>query len=90
MANDLSTVVWKLDTAGGGVLRTHQIKIKYVVWVNAAAVNDTFTLLDMNGKEILSGVANAANQMQAYDLENWYQGINLSQLSSGRIEVHIR
>lgn len=81
MANDLSSRVWKLDTPGAGVIYQPQVWIKFIEWFDPANA-DVFALTDRNGKPIVSGLAIVAGDTQTFNLENIYEGLILSQLTT--------
>jgi hypothetical protein len=81
MANDLSSRVWYLDTAGVGVIYQPQVWIKFIEWYNPANA-DQFQLTDRNGKPIVEGIAEAAGDTQTFNLENIYEGLILKILTT--------
>lgn len=91
MANDITTRVWKLDTAGATKIWEGRVYIKLVKWFNPTAIGDLMTLTDQNDVEILAARAEVANGSQVFNLENWYNGLKLSVLTAGGIAyVHVK
>ena len=90
MANDITGRVWELDTPNGVTpVWRGMVKIKYVEWVTPATTTDTFELTDSNGKSIIKSQAQANLDVQTFNLENWYNGVFLTTLTSGTLRVHL-
>lgn len=92
MANLIGTRVWVLDTASTtAVLWPNPIRIKLVEYFKPTNIGDTFTLNDVNGNEIVKGTCEVALQSQLFNLDNWYNGIILHDLTAGGlVKIHIR
>jgi hypothetical protein len=89
MANDISSRVWKLDTAGSTLIWPSNAIIRFVEWNDSTgALGDTFVLTDGNGKTILSSTAQQAGDIQTFGLHLWVNGLKLTTLSSGFLLVH--
>jgi hypothetical protein len=90
MANVFKGRVWTLATAGGGIIYTGQVKIAVAYWRNPSAGGDLVVLNDADGRPIIDGRAEAANQSQVFRVEPmWYRGLNLVTLGSGTLQLHI-
>lgn len=89
MANQLGANPWKLDTASSTPFWTSSCKLVLVEWRKPTTINHTMVLKDKNGYEIISAVAEAANQSQLFRIEPaWYDGLALTTLDSGTVYVH--
>jgi len=102
MANDISARSWFIDTAGAGTLLgvgNNQVFVKFIEVLNTDGAHATGTVLavitDKNGKEIIRALsqfaANTAGEVQTYNLENWFENIIVSTLSTGTtLRIHIK
>jgi hypothetical protein len=96
VANDISSRVWRIDTAGPGVIYPYQVFIKYVELYapNNAAVNSQLAqLTEVNGKEIVNALSQTAQagEIQTRNMENWYRGLIVPVLQAGCIlHIHVK
>lgn len=90
MANDITVNPWKLDTAGSGVIYSHGVRIRTIIWTLPVAQGDDLAITDRNDKPIITAKAEAAGQTQIFRLGDWYEGLKLTVLDSGTVTVHIR
>lgn len=90
MANDFTTKVWIIDTAGATSSYPDMVHIKTVYWRNPVTPGDTAVIQQKNGKTLLDMRCEVANQSQIYNLDNKYQGFIVPTLASGTLEIHIK
>lgn len=89
MANDVSARPWFVDTVGT-LWPYSQVYVKFIEWVKPQNIGDEFELTDINGKSIVRSSAQVANDIQTFNLENWFNGVVLSALDSGTLRIHVK
>ncbi len=80
-----------LDTPGGGVIYTQEIKVQCFRWVSpAAAAGHGVILQDKSGHLIWESVASGPNYEDVDHLEFSFFGLNLVTLNSGKLYIYVR
>lgn len=87
MANDISSNPWFIDTAG--VLYKDKVKIKRLVWTQQATAGDSLVLKDINGQIIIQSKAYQPNFNQEFAYDGWFNGLDLTTLTSGVLLVYL-
>lgn len=98
MANDISGRVWFIDTQGAGVIFQSRVYIKYIEVVGGAAAGVVGAVMadiqDRNNKSIVKSLFQtaAAGEIQAYNIENVFEGLIVPTLGAGptTLRIHIR
>lgn len=97
MANDLSARPWYIDTVQTSPpIYNAPVLIKFieVVGSNAGTIGNTMAdIRDRNGKNIIMALyqTTSIGEVQTYNLENWYQGLEVATLGTGvTLRVHVR
>lgn len=90
MANQVGGMVWVLDTPGATPIFRTRVWIQEVYWKNPGNINDVFTLTDINGNLIVDGRCEVAGQSQVWKPVADFNGLILSALVSGTVEITIR
>jgi len=90
MANDFTTKVWIIDTAGATSLYQDIVHIKTVYWKGPTTIGHTAIIQQKNLKPLLEMVCEVAAQSQVFNLDNKYQGFYVPTLASGTLEIHIK
>lgn len=88
MANDISSAVWKIDTASASPVYAFRVKVTNVVWANET-VGATLVITDANGKLILSAIATSGLGQNRFGGYGWQNGIIVSTLSAGIVSIAI-
>ncbi len=91
MSNDLTDNPLIVDTSAATVLVTNHIKVKGVRWVaETTSAGDVAEVKDADGNvKWASVVAVAANHSEADLIEEWWDGLIVSELDSGTLYVYL-
>jgi hypothetical protein len=91
MANAWTRNPFILDTAESPALAASTpYFIKRVIWKNPTAQGDTFTLTAADtGTVIATGIAEVDGQSQVFLVEHAFDGMRLTQITSGTVYVYL-
>jgi hypothetical protein len=84
MANDTSGVTWFIDTPG--TIWTQRVYIKSILW-NSPTAGATLLITDIQGRDLVNTVANAADPMFEFSTQTWQNGFVVVTMSSGTLQV---
>jgi len=87
MGNDVTNNPYILDTADASALTDYRIFVKSVRWVNATTSGHTAVIQDKDGVEKWASVAAGSEHVEADLIEEWWDGILMKTLSSGKIYI---
>jgi hypothetical protein len=97
MANDLSARPWFIDTAASTAIWKYQVYIKFIEVLGGATVPTISTQMaivnDQNSKNIINSwfQTAAAQEIQTYNLENWFNGIIVPTLGTTvTLRIHVK
>jgi hypothetical protein len=95
MANDISSIPWRLDTAGGNGPATaanpykSRVFIRDWFWSNQTAGAHRLIVQDINGKTIIDVTCDSANEnFKGYRIGP-VNGLQLIQIDSGVLEIAV-
>jgi hypothetical protein len=96
MANDISSRIWFIDTAGVAAIYPYQEFIKFIEVVGkdaGAQGGDMAIINDRNGKNIIYAKyqTTLAGEVQTYNLENWFEGLIVTTLGTNvTLRIHVK
>ena len=84
MPNDISGVTWFIDTVG--TIFTQRVYIKSILW-NMPIAGDALVITDIQGRDLINTVANAADPMFEFSAQTWQNGFVVVTMASGTLQV---
>lgn len=91
MANDLRARPWVIDTPGATVLWKSWIKAENIEFSGYTAGDvDNAVVTDMNGREIVQFDGAVDKSPQFSTKVEWFQGLIVPTLTSGKIKIYIK
>jgi hypothetical protein len=84
MPNNISGVTWFIDTVG--TIFTQRVYIKSILW-NKPTAGAVLIITDMQGRDLINTVANAADPMFEFSTQTWQNGFVVVQMDSGTLQV---
>ena len=69
--------------------RSEKAHIKYLYWYNATTAGDLLTLVEGEGREIITMRAEADNTSQQWDIDTQYYGLQITDMDSGKLYIYI-
>jgi hypothetical protein len=79
-----------LDTPGGGVLYTTDIRSAHFEWEGYTSQADNVAVQDRNGKVIWAATGKAdLSLVESFTME-WLHGINVTVLTAGTLRVYFK
>ena len=92
MANSFSPEgVWRIDTAGAGMIDTQKLYVKAIRWVAPAAVAGNTVVVQNAASAVLwESVASGANYTEEAIVEEWWEsGFKVPTLAAGVLYVTV-
>lgn len=90
MANSLADSPWSIDTAGGSLLVTGNVRLKRIRWVGATTVGHQAVIQDANNRIVWEEVAPGANFSTSEDGEFFFAGgCKVTTLGSGKLYLYV-
>ena len=87
MANDISTGVFRVDTLPFSYRQP--VKLVNINWTDQANAGDQVVITDYAGKAVFDQKAAGANQMFNSGLLGWQNGIVVTKLDSGVLNISV-
>lgn len=97
MANTKYNKIVFIDTAGASAIRTDQLTINKIRWVDAGAAGDACVIQDQNNNTFWESVASGADYVESDDFSMGGQnssgrrldGLKVPTLSSGKLYIYL-
>ncbi len=90
MANKIAAGVWVLDTANTStVVDDRMLKVKSVRWDDAGSANDKAVIKNKRGDIVWQSTAAGADNEDAELIEEWWDGLIMHTLGSGKIIIRL-
>jgi hypothetical protein len=87
MANDISGVVWRIDTLPFSY--AFPVKIVTAQYTDAVSTGDQVVMQNTAGKPIIDSQASSPNFQQNFGFLGWQNGIKVTTLTSGVLQLSV-
>ena len=88
MANSLIQSPLIIDTEGTTSIKTGPICIETIRWVGATTAKHLTSIQDSNGRVIWASYATSADWTEESVINQWFNGINVVDLDSGKLYIY--